>query len=199
MCGGHHRTCDSLRNLLLSSQKNWQRNQFAVETLEGWFWSYNNGWRDWWWCCASKRLFNRYCKIKIFSSSVSTANSISNEGDISKVVWLTLKEIQSWPRWNSNRVPLDPKSQSFLLSHEALDDFSWLKRLFVFGMLVSSSCAVVVHSSPRQCSKEQVCYYSVYVDKRVCPLPGNCFVVRGDVSRRMICWKKTFTNSLVEA
>ena len=20
---------------------------------------------DWWWCCASKRLFNRYCKIKI--------------------------------------------------------------------------------------------------------------------------------------
>ena len=34
---------------------------------------------------------------------------------------------------------------------------------------------------------------------RVCPpLQGNCFVVHGDVSRRMICWKKTFANSLVE-
>ena len=26
----------------------------------------------------------------------------------------------------------------------------------------------------------------------------NCLVVHGDVSRRMICWKKTLTNSLVE-
>ena len=42
-------------------------------------------------------------------------------------------EIKSWPRWNSNRVPLDPKSQSFQLSHKALDEFRWLKRLFVFG------------------------------------------------------------------
>ena len=32
---------------------------------------------DWWWSCASKRLFNRYCKIKIVPSSVSTANSES--------------------------------------------------------------------------------------------------------------------------
>ena len=42
-------------------------------------------------------------------------------------------EIKSWLRWNSNRVPLEPKSQSFQLSHKALDVFSWLKRLFVFG------------------------------------------------------------------
>ena len=42
-------------------------------------------------------------------------------------------EIKSWPRWNSNRVPLDPKSQSFQLSHKALDEFRWLKRLIVFG------------------------------------------------------------------
>ena len=41
-------------------------------------------------------------------------------------------EIKSWPQWNSNRVPLDPKSQCFQLSHEALDMFSGLKRLFVF-------------------------------------------------------------------
>ena len=71
------------------------------------------------------------------------------------------KEIKSWPQWNSNRVPLDPKSQSSQLSHEALDEFNRLKKLFVFGMLVSSSCAVGAHSSPRQCSKEQVCRYSV--------------------------------------
>ena len=37
-----------------------------------------------------------------------------------------------------------------------------------------------------------------YVNKRVCPLPGNCFVVHGDISRRMICWKKTL-ETLVEA
>ena len=42
-------------------------------------------------------------------------------------------DIKSWPGWSSNRVPLDPKSQSFQLSHEALDVFSWLKTLFVFG------------------------------------------------------------------
>ena len=42
-------------------------------------------------------------------------------------------EIKSWPQWNSNRVPLDTKSQSFQLSHKALDEFRWLKRLFVFG------------------------------------------------------------------
>ena len=33
---------------------------------------------DWWWCCASKRLFNRYGKIKIIPSSVSTANWIQD-------------------------------------------------------------------------------------------------------------------------
>ena len=42
-------------------------------------------------------------------------------------------ELKSWLRWNSNRVPLEPKSQSFQLSHKALDVFTWLKRLFVFG------------------------------------------------------------------
>ena len=41
------------------------------------------------------------------------------------------KEVQSWPQWNSNRVLLDPKSQSFQLSHEALDEFSGLKRLLI--------------------------------------------------------------------
>ena len=35
------------------------------------------------------------------------------------------------------------------------------------------------------------------LEESLSPL-GNCFVVHGDVSRRMICWKKTFTNSLVE-
>ena len=45
-------------------------------------------------------------------------------------------EIKSWPRWNSSRVPLDPKSQSFQLVHEALDEFSWLKRLFMIGFFV---------------------------------------------------------------
>ena len=33
-------------------------------------------------------MSNRYCKIKIIPSSVSTANSINDEGDISKVVRL---------------------------------------------------------------------------------------------------------------
>ena len=42
-------------------------------------------------------------------------------------------ELKSWLRWNSNPVPLEPKSQSFQLSHKALDVFTWLKRLFVFG------------------------------------------------------------------
>ena len=42
-------------------------------------------------------------------------------------------EIKSWPRWNSNLVPLDPKSQSLQLSHKALHEFRWLNRLFVFG------------------------------------------------------------------
>ena len=46
---------------------------------------------DWWWWCESERLCNRYCKIEIISSSVSTANSINNEGDINKVVRLTLE------------------------------------------------------------------------------------------------------------
>ena len=64
----------------------------------------------------------------------------------SPLMWKTLKffavltfrkksdtEIKGWPRWNSNRVPPDPKSQNFQLSHKALDKFRWLKRLFVFG------------------------------------------------------------------
>ena len=46
-------------------------------------------------CCALKRLFNRYCKIKIIPSSVSTANSINDEGDNSKVVRLT--QLRHWP------------------------------------------------------------------------------------------------------
>ena len=46
--------------------------------------------------------------------------------------------MKSWPRWNSNRVPLDPKSQSFQLSHKALDESRWLKRLFVFFSRLSS-------------------------------------------------------------
>ena len=63
---------------------------------------------------------------------------------------------------------------------------------------------VGAHFSPRQCSKEQVCLrlkfvVIQYVNKRVCPLPGNCFVVHGDISIRMVCWKKTFTISIVEA
>ena len=86
-------------------------------------------------------------------------------------------------------------------SHEALDDFSWLKRLFVSGMLVSSSlrCASFA-TSMFEIRKSKFVVFQ-YVNKRisVCLLPGNCFVVHGDVSRRMICWKKTFTNSLVEA
>ena len=49
---------------------------------------------------------------------------------------VTVTEIKSWPRWNSNRVPLDPKSQSFQLSHKALDELRWLKRLFVFGFFL---------------------------------------------------------------
>ena len=42
-------------------------------------------------------------------------------------------EIKSWPRWNSNRVQLHPKSQIFQLSHEALDEFSWLISLSYDG------------------------------------------------------------------
>ena len=68
----------------------------------------------------------------------------------------------------------------------------------MFGMCYFL-CPVGAHSSPRQFSKLETAsllFFSVLTV--CCPLPGNCFVVHGDVSKRMICWKKTFTNSLVE-
>ena len=75
-----------------------------------------------------------------------------------------------------------------------------MKRLFVFGiMLVSSSCRCAFFAtSIFEIRKSKLVVFQ-YVKLRVCSLPGNCFVVHGDVLRRMICWKKTFTNSLVEA
>ena len=47
-------------------------------------------------------------------------------------------------------------------------------------------------------SKEQVCCFQ-YVNNRVCLFEEIVCCMHGDVSRRMICRKKTCTNSLVEA
>ena len=84
-------------------------------------------------------------------------------------------------------------------SHEALDEFRQLKRLFcVWYVLVSSSCRYAFFATSIFEIRNSKFVVFQYVNKRVCPLPGNCLVVHGDVPRRMICWKKTFTNSLVE-
>ena len=74
-----------------------------------------------------------------------------------------------------------------------------MEKLFVFGMLVSSPCrCAFLATSIFKIRKSKFVVFQ-YVSCRVSPLPGNCFVVHGDVSRRMICWKKTFTISLVKA
>ena len=73
------------------------------------------------------------------------------------------------------------------------------KAICVWYVLLSSSCRCAFFAmSIFEVRKSKFAVFQ-YVNKRVCPLPGNCFVAHGDVSRRMICWKKTFTNSLVEA
>ena len=73
------------------------------------------------------------------------------------------------------------------------------KAVFVWYVLVSSSCRCAFLATSIFEIRNSKFVVIQYVNKRVCPPPGNCFVVHGDVSRRMICWKKTFTNSLVEA
>ena len=74
------------------------------------------------------------------------------------------------------------------------------KAICVWYVLVSSSCSrcAFFATSIFEIRNRKFVVFQ-YVNKRVCPLPGNFFVVHGDVSRRMICWKKTFANSLVEA
>ena len=67
----------------------------------------------------------------------------------------------------------------------------------VFGMLVSLSCRWAFFATSMFEIRTSKFVVFQYVNKRVCRLPGNCFVVHGDVSRRMICWKKTFINRLL--
>ena len=84
--------------------------------------------------------------VRIRHSSHDFGWQSSHSGDLAG--WQAkMASIEIWIPWrnahkpHSNRVdlPLDPKLQSFQLSHEALDVFSWLKRLFVFGFFIIGS------------------------------------------------------------
>ena len=71
------------------------------------------------------------------------------------------------------------------------------KAICVWYVLVSSSCRCAFFATSIFEIRNSKFVVFQYVNKRVCPLPGNCFVVHGEVSKRMICWKKTFTNRLL--
>ena len=97
-------------------------------------------------------------------------------------------EIKSWPRQNSNRVPLDPKSQSFQLSHRALDEFRWLKRLFVVGFFFYMDPWTISSAAALKTKKDRLYVFEDSVKslfwKNAKPI-RTC--VLGSTSHRILC------------